>query len=72
MKLNHGDIVVIDHYAGTGGRDALFWVDPITGARTILSDFGVGVNQGVQQIGVVVVRLRAVGGIHMPVKGAVS
>jgi sugar lactone lactonase YvrE len=33
-------IVVIDRRAGTDGRGALFRVDPGTGARTLVSDFG--------------------------------
>jgi len=32
--------LVIDHRAGTDGRGALFSVDPVTGERRILSDFG--------------------------------
>src|SRR5262249_38784514 len=35
-----GDLLVIDADAGTGTNGALFTVDPITGARTIHSDFG--------------------------------
>jgi len=35
-----GDFLVIDSAAGTGGKGALFTVDPVTGSRTILSDFG--------------------------------
>jgi hypothetical protein len=35
-----GTILVIDFGAGTGGFGALFTVDPATGTRTILSDFG--------------------------------
>src|SRR5215471_6612124 len=37
-----GDLLVIDADAGTGSHGALFTVDPATGARTILSDFGDG------------------------------
>ena len=33
-------MVVIDPGAGTGGQGALFGVDPTTGERTLLSDFG--------------------------------
>ncbi|MEO6919104.1 MAG: hypothetical protein ABI171_08835 [Collimonas sp.] len=33
-------ILVSDGSAGTGGRGALFKVDPLTGTRTLLSDFG--------------------------------
>ncbi|MFX0198454.1 MAG: hypothetical protein ACFFCW_20230 [Candidatus Hodarchaeota archaeon] len=36
-----GNILVADHHAGTDGYGALFWVDPATGCRTLLSDFGV-------------------------------
>jgi uncharacterized repeat protein (TIGR01451 family) len=39
-QLNPGSIVVIDHQAGTNVRGALFRVDPTTGNRTLLSDFG--------------------------------
>jgi hypothetical protein len=35
-----GTLLVIDGEAGTGGNGALFTVDPTTGSRTILSDFG--------------------------------
>src|SRR6478735_101696 len=35
-----GDFLVIDSAAGTGGHGALFTVHPVTGSRTILSDFG--------------------------------
>jgi hypothetical protein len=35
-----GDFLVIDYDAGTGGRGALFAVDPATGSRIIVSDFG--------------------------------
>ena len=58
MKLNQGDILVIDESAGTGGHGALFRVDPSTGARVLLSDFGVGPNQGLSPHGVAVVRWR--------------
>ena len=50
----NGTLVVADFNAGTGGRGALFRVDPVTGARTLLSDFGVGANQGVDPVGVAV------------------
>ena len=46
--------MVIDLNAGTGGKGAVFRVDPSTGARTVLSDFGVGANQGVHPFGVAV------------------
>src|SRR2546426_343737 len=39
-------ILVVDFVAGTNFRGLLFSVDPTTGARTIISDFGVGANQG--------------------------
>ena len=45
-QLNTGDILVIDPDAGTGDKGALFRVNPSTGARTVLSDFGSGDNQG--------------------------
>ena len=35
-----GTILVVDHEAGTNAGGALFSVDPTTGQRTILSDFG--------------------------------
>jgi hypothetical protein len=35
-----GDFLVLDPAAGTGFNGALFTVDPVTGSRTILSDFG--------------------------------
>ncbi|MCI0530326.1 MAG: hypothetical protein L0Y56_23015, partial [Nitrospira sp.] len=41
-ELNPGDILVIDSQAGTDDRGVLFKVDPATGNRTILSDFGDG------------------------------
>ena len=40
-----GDILVADFDAGTSGRGALFSVNPSTGARTVISDFG-AVAQG--------------------------
>ena len=49
-----GNILVVDPSAGIGGQGALFRVDPITGARTVLSDFSVGDNQGVAPVGVAV------------------
>jgi hypothetical protein len=39
-QLAPGDILVIDQLAGTGGLGALFRVNPVTGVRTLLSDFG--------------------------------
>ena len=41
-----GTLVVIDVNAGTSARGALFRVDPVSGARTLVSDFGAGANQG--------------------------
>jgi hypothetical protein len=35
-----GNVLVIDDAAGTGSRGALFSVDPATGSRTLLSNFG--------------------------------
>jgi hypothetical protein len=35
-----GTILVTDHFAGTNSRGALFRIDPQTGTRTVLSDFG--------------------------------
>ncbi len=49
-----GDILVIDASAGTGGNGALFRVDPTSGARTLLSNFGDGANQGILPMGVAV------------------
>jgi hypothetical protein len=39
-QLNPGDILVIDRDAGPGRLGALFRVDPSTGRRSLLSDFG--------------------------------
>jgi hypothetical protein len=65
-----GQILVMDPNAGTvvdpgelrGGRGALFRVDPTTGARTILSDFGDTAQGplGVSAAGIVIVRSRSV------------
>ena len=41
-----GTILVMDEDAGTNQQGALFKVDPGTGERTVLSDFGTGSNQG--------------------------
>jgi len=38
--LPAGEIVVVDLYAGTDQRGALFRVNPATGNRTLVSDFG--------------------------------
>jgi glucose/arabinose dehydrogenase len=40
-----GVILVADTEAGTGGAGTLFSIDPVTGARTVLSNFGV-IGQG--------------------------
>ncbi|MBW1789922.1 MAG: IPTL-CTERM sorting domain-containing protein, partial [Deltaproteobacteria bacterium] len=37
---NSGDVLVTDRDAGTDGYGALFKVDPVTGARVMVSDFG--------------------------------
>ncbi len=50
------DTFVIDYNAGTGANGALFRVDPVTGARTLLSDFGSGAPFGVNPNGVAVFR----------------
>jgi len=44
--LSNGSILVMDLAAGTGAKGALFSVNPSTGARTIVSDFGSGANPG--------------------------
>jgi len=44
-QLITGDIVVSDANSGAGNLGALFRVDPSTGVRTLLSDFG-NVAQG--------------------------
>ncbi len=64
-----GTILVIDPAAGTGGDGALFRVDPTTGARTLLSNFGVGANQGEDTFGVAVYPVipAPVGGVVPPV-----
>ena len=49
-----GQILVVDLDAGTNTRGALFRVNPTTGARTVLSDFGSGSNQGVDPASVAV------------------
>ena len=50
FALTPGDILVVDpaldRVPETEGRGALFRVDPVTGAREILSDFGDGANPG--------------------------
>jgi hypothetical protein len=42
----NGTILVVDVHAGTTGVGALFRVNPTTGIRTLLSDFGQRQNQG--------------------------
>ncbi|MBW1817713.1 MAG: hypothetical protein JRJ60_11205, partial [Deltaproteobacteria bacterium] len=37
---NSGDVLVTDRDAGTDGYGALFKVDPVTGVRVMVSDFG--------------------------------
>ena len=54
-----GQILVIDYNAGTGMLGALFRVDPVSGARTVLSDFGAGANQGDEPYGVAVFQQQA-------------
>ena len=49
-----GSILVVDETAGTNDQGALFRVNPTTGVRTLLSNFGVGVNQGEAPAGVAV------------------
>ncbi len=49
-----GSLLVSDYSAGTGGNGALFRIDPTTGARTLLSDFGVGANPGAGPMGVAI------------------
>lgn len=44
-QATSGDYLVIDFDAGTNVAGALFTVNPVTGSRTILSDFGL-TNQG--------------------------
>ncbi|HWP91019.1 MAG TPA: hypothetical protein VNN20_02315 [Thermodesulfobacteriota bacterium] len=39
-QLNPGDILVVDLNAGTDSRGALFSINPVTGNRTVISDFG--------------------------------
>jgi hypothetical protein len=50
-----GNILITDYWAGTNNRGALFRIDPSTFAvRTLLSDFGFGVNQGSSIFGVAI------------------
>lgn len=39
-EIKAGDILVVDGINGTNGLGALFLVNPMTGQRTVLSDFG--------------------------------
>ena len=56
---SNGQILVADPDAGTNGQGALFRVNPISGARTLLSDFGAGANQGIEPEGVAVFQRKA-------------
>jgi hypothetical protein len=47
-------ILVIDVDAGTNLQGALFRVDPLTGTRTLVSDFGVGDNPAGAPVGVAI------------------
>ena len=51
-----GDILVIDQEAGTDFRGALFSVNPVTGNRTVISDFGIPLqgSLGIAPVGVAV------------------
>ena len=57
---SNGQILVIDPSAGTGGHGALFRVDRVSGARTVLSDFGAGANQGVTPYDIAVFQQKAI------------
>ena len=50
-----GRILVVDKHAGPLTRGMLFRVDPGTGARTVVSDFGAGANQGGDPLALAVV-----------------
>jgi sugar lactone lactonase YvrE len=50
-----GRILVADKHAGPLNRGMLFRVDPQNGARSIVSDFGAGANQGENPLAVAVV-----------------
>lgn len=43
--INVGDILVADDSTGINGTGVIFIIDPVTGQRTVLTDFGRG-NQG--------------------------
>ena len=51
----NGQVLVVDKHAGPFTRGMLFRVDPQTGAREIVSDFGVGANQGGDPLAVALV-----------------
>ena len=53
-----GQILVVDKHAGPLTRGMLFRVDPLTGARAILSDFGAGPNGGGDPLALAVVPRR--------------
>ncbi|MBI3247098.1 MAG: hypothetical protein HYZ50_11400 [Deltaproteobacteria bacterium] len=57
-----GVLLVADTEAGTGGAGTLFSVDPLTGARTVLSNFGV-MGQGATGIDPFFVAVAATGAI---------
>jgi sugar lactone lactonase YvrE len=50
-----GQILVVDKHAGPFTRGMLFRVDPASGARQIVSDFGAGANQGGDPLALAVV-----------------
>ena len=50
----NGNILVVDAEAGTNRKGMLFRVNPVTGQRSVVSDFGAGANQGVDPAGVAV------------------
>ncbi len=50
-----GQILVVDKHAGPLTRGMLFRVDPQTGAREIVTDFGTGANQGSDPLALAVV-----------------
>ena len=49
-----GKIFVTDLFSGTGGQGILFAVDPATGNRSVVSDFGQGALQGFFDYGLAV------------------
>ncbi|HET8952900.1 MAG TPA: hypothetical protein VFN44_20420 [Solirubrobacteraceae bacterium] len=50
-----GQILVVDKHAGPLTHGMLFRVDPISGARSVVSDFGAGADQGNDPLAVAVV-----------------